>query len=409
MREGITSQGSYTTERKSISGNRGKAMMVFDEEKLFYEPLEIREKLTEKRAEMSDLQLAMLCGLMKEYKPEKIVEVGAAAGGTTAVILNCISVLGMNTEVYSVDASEDYYRDMRKKTGYLAEECRTFLGNQTKYKFIGGGYLPERLDEIGKEIDFLILDTVHTLPGELLDFLAAFPYLKKGATVVLHDTFLNQHARSSSAFATRVLLSVVAGEKIVGRGKDNPYNYIELGVFKVTQDTAKYIENVFSALMITWGYRPDARMIELYGKFLSRHYQDNLMEEWNMAVEMNRKTILEKREMDRNGVRSIYELIRKLENKENIWIYGCGSIGKKLFALLDDFGIRAEGYIVSDGVGKPCVNQRVEYISDVDVSKAVVVLGMTDKNQKEVCKNPLADHWILIDENMRHFLGGFYQ
>ncbi len=384
-------------------------MITFNEEKLFYKPLEIQNKLTEKRAEMSEPQLAMLCGLMKEYKPKKIVEVGAAAGGTTAVILNCISVLGMDTEVYSIDASEDYYRDMKKKTGYLAEECRQFLSHTVKYEFLGGKYLPERLDEIGEEIDFLILDTVHTLPGELLDFLAALPYLKDGAIVVLHDTFLNQRPRSSNAFATRVLLSAAVGEKIVGKGGDNSYNYIELGVFKITQDTAKYIENVFSALMVTWSYIPDSQMMELYGRFLSRYYQDNLMEEWNMAVEMNRKTISGKHRMNRAGICSIYELIRKLENKENIFIYGCGKTGAKLFALFNDLGIKAEGYIVSDNAKKPCIDQRVEYISDVDISKAVIVLGMTDKNQKEVCKNPSADRFILIDENIRHFLGGLYQ
>lgn len=383
-------------------------MIVFNEYEMFYKPLEICGILTEKLAEMSDMQLAMLCGLIKEYKPKKIVEVGVAAGGTSAVILNCISVLGMDTEVYSVDVSEDYYRDMKKKTGYLAEECKGFLNNKVKYKLMRG-YLPEQLDDIGEGIDFLILDTEHTLPGELFDFLAAFPYLRDGAIVVLHDIFLNQYVQSSNAFATRVLLSAVVGEKIVGRGMDNQYNFVELGVFKVTQDTAKYIENVFSALMVTWNYIPDSQIIQLYSQFLSRYYKSDLMEEWNMAAEMNCNMLFKKQHMNKLGVRSVYELVEKLKNKENIFIYGCGKIGKKLFDLLNDFGIKIEGYIISDGEKKPFINQRIEYISDVEINKTVIVLGMTEKNQKEVCKNPLSKHWILIDDGIRHFLGEIYK
>lgn len=267
-----------------------------------------------------------------------------------------------------------------------------------------GGYLSERLDEIGNEIDFLILDTVHSLPGELLDFLAAYPYLKNGAIVVLHDIFLNQRAQSTNAFATRVLLSSVAGEKIVGRGNDNPYGYIELGIFKVTQDTAEYIENVFTALMITWDYIPDSAIIELYGKWFAQYYTEALIEEWDMAVEMNRNTISEKQRADRAGVRSIHKLLEKLEKKENIFIYGCGGIGMKLFALLEDLGIKVEGYILSDGEKKPCIGASVEYISNVDVAGATILLGMMDKNQRKACIHPMARRWIPIDENIRHFL-----
>ena len=85
--------------------------------KLFKEPLKIRDNLSEDGAEMSELQLSMLCGLIKEYRPQKIVEVGVAAGGTTAVILNCLSLIELDTWVYSVDLSERYYRDTSKKTG----------------------------------------------------------------------------------------------------------------------------------------------------------------------------------------------------------------------------------------------------------------------------------------------------
>lgn len=83
----------------------------------YREPLKIRKRLSEDGAEMTKEQLSVLCGLIKEYQPSKIVEIGVAAGGTTAVILNCISLLGLNPEIYSIDISEQFYRDKNKKQG----------------------------------------------------------------------------------------------------------------------------------------------------------------------------------------------------------------------------------------------------------------------------------------------------
>ena len=106
---------------------------------LFKEPLKIRERLSEDGTEMSELQLSMLCGLIKEYRPEKIVEVGVAAGGTTAVILNCLSLIELDTCVYSVDISERYYRDTSRKTGFLAEEYKKLANTKVNHKQYGGG------------------------------------------------------------------------------------------------------------------------------------------------------------------------------------------------------------------------------------------------------------------------------
>ena len=58
---------------------------------LFKEPIEILDKISsDRKSEMTEWQLSFLCGLIKESRPQKLVEIGVAAGGTTAVILNCI-------------------------------------------------------------------------------------------------------------------------------------------------------------------------------------------------------------------------------------------------------------------------------------------------------------------------------
>lgn len=169
---------------------------MYKKTELFYEPENILDLLHEGGSEMSRDQRSFLCGLIKEKKPKKIVEVGVAAGATTCVILNCLEMMKdelYDTKMYSIDLSNSYYRDATKKTGYLVERIQGILKSYDHHTLLTGKTLAERIDAIApdRDIDFLILDTVHSLPGELLDFILCFPYLKKGATVVLHDIRLN--------------------------------------------------------------------------------------------------------------------------------------------------------------------------------------------------------------------------
>lgn len=49
--------------------------------KTYMEPIDIFDKLDERKTELADESLGFICGLIKEYKPKKIVEVGVSAGG----------------------------------------------------------------------------------------------------------------------------------------------------------------------------------------------------------------------------------------------------------------------------------------------------------------------------------------
>ena len=51
----------------------------------------------------------------------------------------------------------------------------------------------EFIETIGNEIDLVFIDTMHTTPGEMLDWLMALPFLKEEAIVVLHDIFWMFH------------------------------------------------------------------------------------------------------------------------------------------------------------------------------------------------------------------------
>lgn len=368
---------------------------------LFYEPLEILNNLSSREAEMTEWQSAFLCGLIKAYRPKKIVEVGVAAGGTTAILLNCFSMLKLDSELHSIDISEKYYKDRNKETGYLAEEAKEILNYQVKHnKYFG--VLPEYLADIGDDIDFLILDTMHVLPGEILDFLACFPKMKKGGCIVLHDIILNHLSEIDDSYATKVLLSSVVGEKIICQGDSTPYLSPGIGAFLITDDTKKYIENVFSALTITWKYIPDSNQLKIYRDYYSRYYENCLVEEYDDAVAMNTGTLHKRDNKRKEMFKRVLAFLREIEEKENVFIYGCGEYGTKLCRLLESYGIEVKGYIISDNQKKLCRDKCVSYVSEIVQDDCTIILGMNSDNQKSLSLN--SEAYIHMDDLVLDFL-----
>ena len=100
-------------------------MIIMDYCELFEEPQNILELVNyefgNNYAEMTCWQLSFLCGLIKKYSPRKILELGVSAGGTSAVLMNTLTILGSEAKYYSVDIAENYYVDERQKTGFVAE------------------------------------------------------------------------------------------------------------------------------------------------------------------------------------------------------------------------------------------------------------------------------------------------
>ena len=191
-------------------------------------------------SEMTSFQHAFLCGLIKENRPNKIVEVGVSAGGTTGVVLQCLKMLNIKATMYSVDLSERWYRNESYETGFAVKEMGKDWGRVT-HEFLLGRAIPFYLEQIGKDIDFLILDTTHCLPGELLDFIICLPYLKDGCTVVLHDTIESHLTGVDLEIATKLLFDVVtANDKYMMREQEiNSACFPNIAAFKADTGTRK--------------------------------------------------------------------------------------------------------------------------------------------------------------------------
>ncbi len=233
---------------------------------------------------------AFLCGLLRAYRPKKVLELGVADGGSTAVILQALTDLGEPFSLHSVDVRTRAFVAPDREIGYLGGMAAEALGVSDRYALYAGAILPWVIEGIGGDIDFLILDTTHSLPGETLDFLTAFPFLSPDAVVCLHDIRQNlKLPPSPMKIATNVLFHSVAAEKYMNtdetRLSDGCPN---TGAFRCTEDTARYIGNVFGALTQNWDRMPGEEELSAYEAVLRPRYREEELWLFDKAVAMNR-------------------------------------------------------------------------------------------------------------------------
>lgn len=209
-------------------------------------------------------------GMIRYFKPKKILEVGVLNGGGSAIILNAIRDID-GAMLYSADYSEVswYHRD--KPSGFLVEEA--FPNLMDKWRMFRGGDVSRYLEEIGGDIDLLVLDTVHVHPWETLNFLCVLPFMKTDSWCILHDVsteYLSFKWRNH--LACRYLFGhVVAEEKIypVSSRENAPAN---IGAFRISDNTMKYSSNLFESLLIPWGIEVSPKDYADVKKIIEKYY-----------------------------------------------------------------------------------------------------------------------------------------
>ncbi len=259
--------------------------------------IEQKMDFTRHAPEMTMPESAFLCGLIRKHRPEKIIEVGVW-GGTSAVIMQCLHNLGIRAELHSVDFSEKYYKDSRMKSGFLGRKAHEFF-KETDYRLYLGGVACSFMDEIGSGADFLVIDTMHILPGELLDIITLLPFLKDGCMVVLHDIAYGLYSDYPDGFATGLAMSSVTADKYINRDGQRKYRYPNIGAFAVSGETRENAGNLFCSLMVPWSYVPDNSQLESYWKTVRKYYPENLQELFREAVQINRDAVKRHQEYSR--------------------------------------------------------------------------------------------------------------
>lgn len=282
------------------------------------------------KSEMSWYESGFICGLIKKYEPKKILELGVAAGVSSAIIIECLENLAIDATLYSVDIADAYYRDGKQKTGY-------FLDLYTKQKTLKHTKhikkipvdIESCIEEIGSDIDFVILDTCHQLPGECMDFLVVLPFLANNAIVCLHDIALNQYSPIKQAVATNVLFHTVKANKIFSFLPSLPEHlslYPNVAAFQIKRETMENIIDVFLALTLSWNYLPDWDYIARCRALFRRFYGVNECKIFDEAVLMN--------------FISYYPVIKTIPLGTKLAVYGTGNLGKYFSKCINmSFGI----------------------------------------------------------------------
>lgn len=215
-----------------------------------------------------------LNSMILRKRPKKILELGVAKGGSSVVLLNAIKNID-GAHLYSHDYSKECYRVPNKKSGFIVDNYPDLKNKWTLYT---GGFISDYIEEIGGNIDLCFIDTVHSCPGEILDFLMVLPYLKKGATVIFHDIALHTWLKNSEvvrhAYTTGLLLSAISGRKMLPSDIPNApeYPFKNIGAVELSEDINNHIWEIFNLLTIEWQYFPTEEDLINFSNFIEKHY-----------------------------------------------------------------------------------------------------------------------------------------
>lgn len=367
-----------------------KEVFFFKEVEKFEKPIEIltNESMEiRNKSRMSDNDLAFLCGLIKKYKPKKLMEVGVANGGTTTVIANCLSICKISCEIHSVDLMENFFGE---KAGQCFENMKNRIDmRKISHRLYLGKPACEVIQDIGKDIDFLIIDTCHGLPGEVLEFLTLLPYLSEHAVVVIHDLADHHLWKDNDGleYATQLLFDCVVADKYLIEDLGRIEKYPNIGAFVVNSDTRKYVGNCFAAMCMSWLYMPDQDQWETYMNCIRENYSEQHVKLLEAAYHMNAECGIKKREKKASVLKKILD--------KRVYIYGAGKIGKDCYQRLWNNGIEPAGFVVSDD--QIIESSGVRRLSEIQGKDSLFILAIGNDLMPVFIKN-------LEKHNFEHYI-----
>ena len=250
---------------------------------------------------MSTKELYFINGLIRKYRPKKLLEIGVCSGGVSATILNAIKDIE-DAMLYSCDLEIKHYLNNNYDVGYIPKQYFSELLN--KWKLYLGNTTAAFIEEIGGNIDFVFIDTAHVMPGEVLNMIEILPFLKKNAIIVFDD--INHHLINEVIeinylhTCNNLLFSVLRGKKIVFEQKNNNiFNFSKLGAVILDDNQENYFFEYFYLLSNNWSYMPNKFEIDIIRKIVQKYYKPFFLSMFDKAVSINyqilkKKGLLEK-------------------------------------------------------------------------------------------------------------------
>ena len=132
---------------------------------------------------MLDVEQRFLNGFICFFNEKKYQAISVFKGGSSEIILNTIQNIN-DSFFYSIYTNKVNYKIGNKMIGFIINNKYPYLKQKKK---LHTDILCQFIEEVGGNIDFVLFGTVHIIPGEFLNFLEIFSFLKKNAIVVFHD------------------------------------------------------------------------------------------------------------------------------------------------------------------------------------------------------------------------------
>lgn len=247
-------------------------------------PEQLAEEDNTENVLMTKGEIWFLKHFIKKYHPKKIVEVGFFAGGNT---VNLLKWKDEDAQLFSIDIATHWHKDITKLSGWMADEIK----EKKNFKIYRGYDYLDIYEEIGKDIDLIIIDTVHTMPGEFFTFLAALPQLKDGCVVILHDIHLNMISfiidkytpYNINAYCTGLLYGGVNSNIKWTVKSDSITN---IGAFIIDKSTRNNIKDIFHILTTTWHSYPHELNLKEYSKYIDENYPKDCYNLFNTCLEL---------------------------------------------------------------------------------------------------------------------------
>ena len=235
-------------------------------------------------------QREFLNGVIRRFRPKKIVEIGVSTGCSSSIILNAIQDLN-GSHLYSIDLSSK---------PYIGECVRKLFPNLlSKWTLYTGNVASKFMEEIGKDINLVLIDSAHFEPGEILDFIIVLPFLSKEAIVVMHD-IANQITVPKKSktwigkrneWAPYIIFNSIRGKTYLPSG-ENILTH-DIGAKKLDIAQKKYYKDYFRLLGGQWQYFPKEEYIKEINDYLKKYYDKDCLNIFNDSVNFNRKFVKE--------------------------------------------------------------------------------------------------------------------
>ena len=250
-------------------------------------------------------------GLIRLYKPKKILEIGVCSGGMSAAILNSIKDIE-GAMLYSCDLEKiNYFKNKEEyKVGHFV--FKNFPNLLHKWKLYTGNTTSAFIEEIGGNIDFVFIDTAHVMPGEVLNVIEILPFLKENAIIAFDD--INHQANIQLAkipylySSNNLLFSVLKGKKIL---YDNKNILSKQGAVILESKYKNYYFDIFYLLLNNWSYMPNYFEIITIRKIVMKYYSPYLLYIFDKAVSLNYNLLKLKGLLNKDYILYTFNIKRK--------------------------------------------------------------------------------------------------